>query len=389
MPKTTKRSARLQGITWNHSRGFLPMVATAQRFCETHPGVEIVWQKRTLQEFADYPISKLAQEFDLLVIDHPCVGYAARHRVLLPLDEHLSRDLLLDQERSAVGSSFQSYVYDGHTWALAIDAAAPVSCWRPDLLERLQVTVPTSWDELLDLAKLNLVVFPAIPIDALMNFYMLCCSLSGGPFSREGRGVQLEVGEQALNMLRELVRLCSPEIATFNPIAVYEALASSDSIAYCPFAFGYSNYARKGYAKNILQFGDLCPIAGSEPGHSTLGGAGLAISTRCQHRAAALEYASFIASAECQRGIYVQSGGQPGHRSAWLDLHANCTTHNYFRDTLPALDRAYLRPRYEGYIPFQDQAAHEVYDFLRQGGDAKATIRNIQALYERSDPSGA
>jgi hypothetical protein len=53
------------------------MVATAQRFCETHPEVEIAWEKRSLQEFADYPIPKLAEQFDLLVIDHAFVGYAA------------------------------------------------------------------------------------------------------------------------------------------------------------------------------------------------------------------------------------------------------------------------------------------------------------------------
>jgi hypothetical protein len=31
----------LRGITWNHSRGFVPMVATAQRFSELNPSVEI------------------------------------------------------------------------------------------------------------------------------------------------------------------------------------------------------------------------------------------------------------------------------------------------------------------------------------------------------------
>lgn len=360
------------------------MVATAQRFCETHPEVDIAWEKRSLQEFADYPIPKLAEHFDLLVIDHPFVGYAARHRTFLPLDEHLSRDFFVDQAKNSVGKSFQSYVYDGHTWALAIDAAAPVSSWRPDLLERLQIAVPTCWDELLDLAKLGLVAFPAIPIDSLGHFYMICCAIDGDPFSREGLVVELEVGFQALTMLRELVEACSPDILSRNPIAIYEAMASSDGIAYCPFAFGYSNYARKGYAEKLLKFGDLCRIGGSDQVRSTLGGAGLAISASCQHRDAALEYARFVASADCQRGIYVQSGGQPGHHSAWTDHQANCTTQDYFRDTLPALDRAYLRPRYEGYIPFQDEAAQLVHAFLRNGEDAKATIRNLQALYERS-----
>lgn len=61
---------RLNGITWNHTRGLLPMVATAQRFSKLHPEIEITWQKRSLQEFGDYPIERLAERFDLLVIDN-------------------------------------------------------------------------------------------------------------------------------------------------------------------------------------------------------------------------------------------------------------------------------------------------------------------------------
>ena len=145
----------LRGITWNHSRGYLPMVATAQRFLEMNPSVEVRWEKRSLQEFADYPVEKLAETFDLLVIDHPFSGYAAAHPVLLPLDEHLSTDFLAEQARESVGKSHESYYYGGHQWALAIDAATPVSCWRPDLAERYGVSIPETWEELLSLAELG------------------------------------------------------------------------------------------------------------------------------------------------------------------------------------------------------------------------------------------
>lgn len=69
---------KLKGITWNHSRGFTSVVATAQRFCEINPGVEIEWEKRSLQEFADAPIQHLADQYDLLIIDHPWAGFAQK-----------------------------------------------------------------------------------------------------------------------------------------------------------------------------------------------------------------------------------------------------------------------------------------------------------------------
>src|ERR1044072_7384429 len=104
-------------MTWNHTRGYLPMVATAQRFSELNSDVRIDWQVRSLQEFADFPIEQLAGRFDLLVIDHPFSGYAASHDVLLPLDEWLPSEFLDDQVKHTVGQSHASYVYGHHQWA--------------------------------------------------------------------------------------------------------------------------------------------------------------------------------------------------------------------------------------------------------------------------------
>src|SRR5690242_1692651 len=110
---------KLSGITWNHSRGYLPMVATAQRFSETHPGVEITWEKRSLQEFADAPIQNLVDKYDLLVIDHPWAGYAASSGVLIPLEQYLPAQYLEDQAANSVGHSHGSYFFGGSQFALA------------------------------------------------------------------------------------------------------------------------------------------------------------------------------------------------------------------------------------------------------------------------------
>jgi multiple sugar transport system substrate-binding protein len=115
-----------------------------------------------------------------------------------------------------------------------------------------------------------------------------------------------------------------------------------------------------------------------------LGGTGLAISSACRPADLAVEYSRFVASPECQRTLYVESGGQPGHRSAWLHDVANQATGNYFRKTLPALDRAYLRPRYTGYLHFQDHAGDFVRDYMMDGGDPKAVLAQLARLYRES-----
>lgn len=373
----------ITGITWNHTRGYVPLVATAQRWNELHPGVEIVWQRRSLQEFADAPIERLAERFDLLIIDHPFVGYAAAHPTLLPLDQHLPAAFLADQAAHSVGASHASYAYGGHQWALAVDAATPVSAYRPDLLKRYGVDVPRTWDDLLALARRGLVALPAIPIDSLMHFYMLCIALGEEPFMSREQIVSASVGAAALELLRELGSLCDPGCLVRNPIQTYEALVGTDDWVYCPFAYGYSNYARPDYTLKPLCFSGLVTF-GEQRLRSTLGGTGLAVSQHGQQRAAALRYAQFVASANCQRGMYVTHGGQPGYRAAWEDDATNALSQDYFRATLPTLDEAYVRPRYDGYIPFQDHAGLIVHEYLRAGRDVHMALDRINTLYRQS-----
>jgi multiple sugar transport system substrate-binding protein len=121
---------------------------------------------------------------------------------------------------------------------------------------------------------------------------------------------------------------------------------------------------------------------------TTLGGAGLAISVKCKERQTALDYALFVADPACQRTLYFDNGGQPGHRSAWTDDHVNAACRDHFRNTLPALDRAYLRPRYPGYIDFQDRAGAPIRDYMGRGGDERAVLAELDALYLQSRREG-
>jgi multiple sugar transport system substrate-binding protein len=365
---STSDMIELTGITWNHTRGLLPMLATAQQFEETHPGITIRWEKRSLQAFADAPLSELAKRFDLMVIDHPSIGEAATKGLLLPLDEYLSSEFLSDQQHNSVGQSHASYQYNSHQWTLAIDAATPIAGWRPDLLTHAGATLPTSWSELLELARRGLVAVPGLAIDSLMAFFMLANALGAEPFRNENTVIEpekSEAGELALTMLRELLNLSAPGSLDRNPIRTWQLLAESDTVAYCPFAYGYSNYSRHGYASHQLTTGNLIKLDNGTPLRSTLGGAGIAVSAQCKHRDAAIAYAAHVASPLTQRTLYVSSGGQPGHRTAWLDAEANRITNNFFANTLPTLDATWVRPRWPGFIAFQDAASSIVHSYLR------------------------
>lgn len=373
----------LKGITWNHSRGLLPMQATAQRFNELNPNVHITWEKRSLQAFADFSIQELAERFDLLVIDHPWAGFASKTKSIVALDEFLSAEYLKDQEENTVGASYESYCYDGHIYALPIDAATPVASSRPDLLAEKGLSLPKTFDDLLALADKGLVGFAGIPIDVLMNFYTICCSLGEDPCTGD-EVVSLELGIKALQLYRELASKMDKANFNRNPIHIYEAMTLTDEIAYCPFAYGYANYSRNGYARKLLHFHDMITLDGKTNLRSTLGGTGLAISSKCEYKEMASKYAEFVGSPECQQTLYFESGGQPGHLSAWQNEEVNRQSHNYFANTLPALQRAYLRPRYHGSMYFQDHGGDVVREYLMNGGSEVAVLNKLNQLFAHS-----
>lgn len=377
------RTITLKGITWGHSRGYTPLVACAQRYTELHPEVSITWKKRTLQEFADFPIEKLVNDYDLLIIDHPWVGCAAATKCVLPLDQHLPADYLEDQLRHTVGWSHQSYAYGGHQWALAIDAATPVASYRKDLLDSNTTKLPATWEELIALAEKGRVAVPGIPIDLLMNFYMFCIAAGKTPFDSMEQVTDAATGRQALQWMTELWSRVDKKMFTCNPIAVAEVMSVTDDYWYCPFAYGYSNYCRRGYARRLLHYTDLVSMGGQKL-RSTLGGTGIAVSASSLHPAEAVAFAAWIVSPDIQATLYTETGGQPGHRTAWEDISANRNTLNYFTNTLPALDRAYIRPRYNGYLHFQDHAGNPIQHYLQYGGRPEEVLEKINELYRNS-----
>lgn len=360
------------------------MVATAQRFSELNPSVNITWEKRSLQQFADFSIQELAEKFDLLVIDHPWAGFAAHTKSIVPLDLYLKNEYLEDQKKNSVGQSYESYTYNNHLWALPIDAATPVAASRPDLLADSGLELPENLEDLLSLANKGLVAFAGIPIDVLMNFYTLCCSLGEDPCQNDEEVVSIDTGIKALKIYRELAYKIDKANFDRNPIQVYEAMTLSNEIAYCPFAYGYSNYSRNGYAPKVLHFHDMISIDGKTNLRSTLGGTGLAISSKCEEMDIAAKYVEFVGSPTCQSTLFFESGGQPGYLAAWKNEEVNRQSNNYFLNTLPALQRAFLRPRYHGSMYFQDHAGDVVRDYLMNGGNEIHVLQTINQLYQKS-----
>lgn len=335
------------------------MSAASAAYADVAPDVEVRWDERSLQAFADQPLDLLVEEYDLLVIDHPHIPHAAQSGMLAALDGTGHDERLAVLAGSSVGRSFESYAYAGRIWGLPTDAAAQVSVHRPDLLPE----PPRTWSQVLELAREGAVVWPHKPVDAFSSLVTVAASHGEEALRSPGVFLSPEGLGTAMDILRDLATHVPAENAAWNPIQAADALSAGDRFTYAPLLFGYSNYGRAGFREHRLAYVDI-PAGSAGVTGSLLGGAGVVVSADSGHLEHAIDHAFWLASDEVQAGVYYDGGGQPGIAAAWDDGRLNDDSLSFFRNTRKTLESAYLRPRSPDYVPLQDEASTLVSEAL-------------------------
>jgi multiple sugar transport system substrate-binding protein len=372
----------LKGITWDHVRGYGPLHASVQPYSK-ETGITIRWEKRSLKDFGDASLDQLSRIYDLIILDHPHSGMAASTQAVVPLDDVLNKTIIDDALTNSVGPSFKSYWYENHLWALPIDAACQVSSYRKNLFN--SSSLPQTWNDVFSLAhdlrhKKQFIGMALCATDCNCSFLTLCAQL-GDPFG-EGKFVSERTLRGALDVLQKIYAISHPESITWNPIRLYDHMAAENDVLYCPLAFGYTNYARQGYAQNTLSFGSV-------PGRSNalLGGAGIAVSKYGKNVPQAAAYAAWLCSENFQKTHYVEAGGQPAHKKAWLDDRANELTGDFFSNTLSTIEEAYVRPRNHNWPSFQEELGEILFSFLIHKKTTYQVCKEIKNNYEKFFPS--
>ena len=369
-------STTLRGMTWDHARGYDPLAACSAQWQE-RTGTTITWDRRSLQDFESYPVEQLARQYDLVVIDHPHVGQITRSACLRPF-ETAETD---DSAKGTVGASFASYTWEGRQWALPIDAASQVLAFRPDRLDR----APVQWDDILDLARAGRVALPMRAPHLLMCLYTLCAQMGSPGHIDRPELFDESIATDVCERLRALMQYVDHACYTMDPIAVFEQMARLESPIDCaPLIYGYVSYGCDGFRPARIQFADMPSFGDRGPLGSALGGTGIAVSSLRSHQAEAAAFAVWVASGEVQRGLFAEAGGQSAHASAWDDDRVNAATDGFYRGTRSTLEHAWVRPRHDGYMPFQHAAAVRLSEGLSGDESSRSIVRDINAMYDAS-----
>jgi multiple sugar transport system substrate-binding protein len=377
---------KLTGSTWGHERGYASLKALNANHSDLFPA-DVDWDVRTLQQFADQSMSELSKKYDFVVFDHPWTGEIATQEYFYPLDQFLSKEFLAEQKANSVGKSYESYIWKDHIYGLQIDTAGHVSAARSDLLEKNNVTKPGTWIETLSLAKTlmsekkPLLALPLDPVNIWCLFMTLAANKKLNPYQDGKQVLADDKSLEILNFIIELSKFGPKEALGWNPIHLLDAMSSGDEVMYCPALFGYSNYGMAGFRKKLIEFGPI-PSSGFGAIGGILGGAGIGITKSCKNPEIAAKVIEVIGSPKIQRTLYATTGGQSGHRSAWLDSDLNAFTNNFYANTLENMDNSYLRPRFAGFVEVQTDSGDVLAEAVYGKISPEKAIQGINQIYQ-------
>lgn len=374
---------QIKGLTWDHPRAYMGLDAETERFNRSQDRIQLSWDRHSLRGFETTPIIDTAARYDLIILDHPFMGDAAKSRCLLDLSSiEALADVLVAE--NFVGPSLESYRYRNGLWAMPIDAACQTAAWRPDSMER----PPATLAELRHYVRHSPIALALGCPHAFMNFLciagMLGADIAGGDESLLPQELALE----SLELLRELVAHAPPECLDWSSIDTLDAIAVRDDLAYCPMVFCFNTYARNDGGGRALRFASPPAALDRAPSGAIAGGTGLAISALGAHPAAAIEVVRALADAGSQVRS-AMAGGQPARLEAWTNRDTDEVNGSFFSDCLPAMLTAKLRPRYAGYMELQNAAGNLLRaDAMDRSARPAVVIEEINAIYRRTSKAG-
>jgi multiple sugar transport system substrate-binding protein len=368
---------RLRAVGWDHPRCMDPMRATAHAYRAVRPDVEVTWVARSGESFAYEHLDVVTRGCDIVSYDHPHVGWAAEAGCLTPLDDLLPAETLDELARDSIGLSHESYAWAGRQWGLATDAATQVSVLRPDLLD--VAGRPGTWDDALELAREapGRVTTSLAGADVLCSLLTLCANRGTPIVPTEERFADPDVALPALEWLAQYARHCHP--TAFDGYVV-GPMSATDEIVFGLLQWGYTDMARDSFTGRRLRFADI-PSAGLGPVGSTLGGAGLGVSSASEHPGEAAEFAAWATSARVQAGIVFPNGGQPGSRAAWDDAAGDRAAGEFFSATRATIEGACLRPRDPWFPTVQQAGGAAIEAGLRDGSEPAAILERLERIH--------
>jgi multiple sugar transport system substrate-binding protein len=221
---------------------------------------------------------------------------------------------------------------------------------------------------------------------ALLSLFSICVALGEPPLSQRAL-ISREAGVAGLELMSFLFQAMEPSTCELNPIGILETMSRTNRIAFCPLIYGYVNYAAPNdpscYPVKFVN-APLIPQIG-RPG-STLGGAGIGISGRTKISEGLIAYLTWLVSEQTQVEFLTVFDGQPSLLPAWIDPGVNRCWNDFYQDTAETVKQAWVRPRYPGYIGFQNEGSEILRQSLCDRISAPEILQKLEDCFNHHHP---
>ena len=329
---------------------------------------------------------------DVMQIDVVWPGILSRH--LLDLSPHVGAE-----ERAAhLQVVIDNNTVDGRLVALPWFVDVGLLYYRRDLLEKHQVPVPRTWQELTEAARkvqdeeraqgnsrLWGYVFQARAYEGLTcNALEWMASQGGGRLIGEDGGVALRGAEaaQALGLARSWIGVIAPEgVLTYMEDEARGVFQSGQAVFMrnWPYVWALADAPGSAIAGKV----GLAPLP-SSPGIAptgVLGGQQVAVSAYTAHPEAAADLARALTSGEAQKARAVDAGFNPTRPALYQDpevLRAN----PHYPLLAGVLENAIARPSRQTGVAYNRVSSafwNAVHDVLSGRAEADAALADLEA----------
>ncbi|MYI69987.1 MAG: extracellular solute-binding protein [Boseongicola sp. SB0673_bin_14] len=365
----------LRVIAWDDPRCTDPLEAAAVAW-EARTGGRIEISRRPLTAFNDQPLRELSPACDVMIIDFPHVSQAMQEDAIIPIEEIVDDEVTRAVSANAIGSAQASFLVDGVNAAFCSDAACHVAAHRPASLSGYGASAPETWDGVMSLAENfpGSVALALYPTDAIVSLMSIAAGTGAAPDGGKRFFSDQEAAKQSIDLLVRLTRVVEDYCWQCTPQALFKAAQTAPEIAYVPLTFGYVRCTRP-------EEGGWRFTAPPTDCGSTLGGAGMAVSSQSDLTEFAAEFVSWYCGDEGQV-LAGKAWGQPSGLSAWNDPEIDEMTSGFYSGTRETQAAAWVRPLNRWWPAVQEKVGEHLVRLLRANEPPEKVLCEIESMYQ-------
>lgn len=367
--------AVIKGLTWDKHWHTDTLAALTKLFEIANKDVQLIWDYRPLDEYTSELFGANINHYDLVLIKNRHMASVVPTGVLTQLRDYIPTEHCQLLKKEAIGRSYDAYQYNDKQYSFPFTVTSFVSAYRKDLMEQYNLTLPKTWQEVLELGRLlpkELGMTLSLRADNIYDIFRCIIGHFDDDAYLSGQ-IQASEIERALIVIEEILAFVGESALHMSMLEIYARMSASDHIVYVPMIVGNANYSKDGYRKNLIDFGDIPSVTGYKT-KSILYSSGLGIPTESVNKDMAAAFIRMVTSEEIQRSVIVDFDGHPLFKKHWSRKEGNRKTNHYFENTFDMVDNAVNLSELNGSKEEWRKIGEIIWDYLKNKKKSRSDL---------------